>query len=88
MRDRPTRFFAFSLARALKVWDVDQMMKAMSSRLMSEWMVYSEIEAEQMRSAGQKSPQLSIEEQYCKACKKAKKNHCETCSRKFEVARA
>lgn len=35
-----SRRFAFSLARELGIWDVDAMMKAMSSKLLSEWMAF------------------------------------------------
>ena len=38
------RRFAFRLARELGVWDVDGMMRAMPSRLLSEWMAYWAIE--------------------------------------------
>ncbi len=29
-----------------------------------------------------------ISSQYCMACRQAKKDHCETCSKKFEVVHA
>ncbi len=58
------------------------MLKAMPSRLMSEWMAYAEIENSRFKDPpGKKSPQ----DRYCAACKKAGKNDCGKCSRNIKV---
>lgn len=44
MNLRPTRRFAFRLALALGVWDVDAMLERMSSGLLTEWEAFFRLE--------------------------------------------
>ena len=43
---RASRYFCFLLARQLGIWNVDEMMRQMPSRLLSEWVAFFQIENE------------------------------------------
>lgn len=44
MRDRPTRRFAYRLALALGIWDVDAMLRQMPAGALTEWEAFFRLE--------------------------------------------
>ncbi len=51
MTERESRYFAFQLSRELGIADPDRLLRGISSRKLSEWRAFLDLEAEREREA-------------------------------------